>query len=322
MEDNESSEAELQPQELNSDGNDGNSILLQAKLSVLEDVVNHMNVSQLEDQRELDRLQSHVMDLEQDLELQQHALVQVNQSHQSQLQAQESSWQKQEAALQKDHALAMSQLERKLLAQAKVQQDETTQQLRKETSEWRAQKEGEWNESLEIATAAVASAEAREQILLDKLDLLETRYHQEAAQYKNELDQLQKEWKTENDRLEEDVSKLHTELSQAKQKRDQETSYLLEELGNRNQLLEDEMVAVKEQMQFEKLQHATAMQVAKEEWAEQRDKERKFFQEAIGLLKQEKAMRELEDQKGFWRRLVRFYRGGRNNRKRRTSRAS
>jgi outer membrane murein-binding lipoprotein Lpp len=292
---------------------ENDSELMQAKLLILEDVVSHLNMSHCQDQTELARLQSHLQTLESQVSQQEHDRDQLKQLHKQQLEAQVTV-----------HEQAQLQLERKLQAQFQLECDEVRQSLRKDTKAWKSQREAEWQESLEIAGAAVTAAETREQALLDKLDHLEVRYHQEAAQYKMELDALQAAWKLENSKLAEEVTQLHKELKDAKQKRDQETTFLVEELGLANQQLEAKVSALTDELKVQKRHHEAQVQFTQDAMQIQREKQRKFYTEAIRLLQQEKAMKELElaqlQQGGFsfWKRLFRLGRGSDKSRKRKT----
>lgn len=170
-------------------------------------------------------------------------------------------------------------------------------------------------EELRGEKAAVAAAEAREEALQIKLDDLEARYHGEAAEYKIELTALQKEWKLANRQLEKEVERLTTELTESKRIRDKETTSLLDSLTARSAQLEGELNTAREQIQFQKLQFATQKQVAREEWKEQMEKERKVYTEAIKLLQRERAVKP-----SIWKRLLRSIFGARKETKAGTTR--
>jgi len=299
--------------------------LLQAKLQILEDVVIKLNVTKCQDQTEIQTLQSHVQELQASVKATEQRLQASSQSNAQQVEALESKWKQEKESLVTNHQVELQKLEKKLLSHARLEQDEAEQQLRQQTSVWKSEREQEWKESLEIATAAVKAAEKREQDLLTKLEHLELRYHQEAAEYKDELDELQEVWKLENQELRVDVKRLHKEVSNAKRERDQEASMVIESLNQKKKDLEVALGGTKEQISMLRLQYSTQQQMAQEEWKTQLDKERKFYTETIRLLREENtALRQKEERKrGFWSRLFRrFGRRSAINPKRRVSRGS
>ena len=288
-----------------SDDDDDDAALLQAKLHVLEDVVVKLNGTKYQDQEEILTLQAKLGGLEETLEQQKDQFDEELESKASQVQQDlTTTFQQEITALETEHAEQLRELTDRLIEEAQVEQDALEQRLRQEADAWKAAQESQWQESLEIATAAVTAGETREQVLQMKLDDLEGRYQQEAADYKAELDQLRKEWNLENSRLETEVGRLQSEFTDKKQKRDSETTKLIEQLGDRSRQLEADLARTKEQAQLQRVKFAAQQQKAHAEWEEQREKERKFYTEAMRLLQRENAA--MREKQGFWRRLFRF----------------
>ena len=272
--------------------------LLQAKLHILEDVVVKLNGTKFQDQEEIKTLQSKLGNLEETLAKQKDQFEEKLEASKSQVQGDlTAAFQSERMALKTKHADELQGIKDKIEMEALEEQDAIEQRQRQETEKWKIEKEKQWQESLEIATAAVKAGEARENVLQTKLDNLEQRYQQEAAEYKDELNQLRSEWKSENARLETEVGRLQGELSDAKLKRDSESTRLVEQLGDRSRELETELTRTK-------LKFVAQNKKAHSEWEEQREKERKFYTEAMRLLQQEN--RALREKQGFWGRLFRL----------------
>lgn len=286
-------------------GEDVDAALLQAKLHVLEDVVVKLNGTKFQDQEVIVSLQSKLDGLEETLEQQKDEFETTLKTETKQFETKvKSKFESDLTKMESRHADKLQAITDSLREESRVEQGELEQRLREESDMWNAKQESQWQESLEIATAAVQAGETREHGLQARLDDLEGRYQQEAADYKAELDQLRKEWKLENARLETDSTRLQTELSDAKQKRDSETTKLIEQLGDRNRQLELDVATVKEQAQVQRVKLMTQQQAVNDDWEVQREKERKFYTEAMRLLQQENAA--MREKQGFWKRLFRF----------------
>lgn len=275
-----------------------NAALLQAKLHILEDVVVQLNGTKCQDQEEIKTLQNKLGDLEETLSQQKDQYEDKLEATKRQMQGDlTTTFQSERTALETEHANELQKIKDKIEMKALEEQDAVDRRQRQETETWRAEQEKQWQEKLEIATAAVTAGEAREDTLQTNLDNLEQRYQQEAAEYKDELNQLRSEWKSENARLETEVARLQGELSDAKLKRDSETTRLVEQLGDRSRELETELAKTN-------LKFAAQNKKAHSEWEEQREKERKFYTEAMRLLQQENTA--LRENQGFWGRLFRL----------------
>jgi len=289
----------------NNHEEDTTTLLLEAKLHVLEDVVVKLNGTKFQDEEEIKQLQSKLGHLEDALALQNDEFEATLKRSTQQLENELTvRFDQERVQLKNKHEEELQELKDTLERQVQIEQEELEQRLRNESKEWKMQQELEWEEKLEIATASVQAGEAREQAMQLKLEDLEVRYQQEAANYKTEFDQLRKEWKVENRRLETEVTRLQGELHDAKQKRDSESTKLIDQLGSRSRHLETELKRTKEQAQIARVKLATQQQMAQVEWDEQREKERKFYTEAMRLLQKENAM--LRQKQGFWARLFRF----------------
>ena len=299
--------------------------LLEAKLQVLQDVVVKLNATKWQDQEQIQALTLQLADIQDSLHEQTETLRQTSKSHKREVNSLKLKFEKEKESLSSSHQQELVRLERSLTAKAKLRQDEIEQALRKETKEWKVAKQQEFDEALEIATAAVTAAEQREHVLQQKVDNLEARYHQEAAQYKTELDDLQVEWKLENQRLELEIKRLQKDLANSKREKDQESAMLIEKLSVKSKELEAELQKSKDQLKFQRLQLTTQQQVAYAEWEEQRNKERKFYKDAMNLLQRENtALREQQTQnRGFWwTRLFRRFVGKRSSLKQKNSRTA
>lgn len=272
--------------------------MLQAKLHILEDVVVQLNGTKCQDQEEIKTLQNKLGDLEETLSQQKDQYEDKLEATKRQMQGDlTTTFQSERTALETEHANELQKIKDKIEMKALEEQDAVDRRQRQETETWRAEQEKQWQEKMEIATAAVTAGEAREDTLQTKLDNLEQRYQQEAAEYKDELNQLRSEWKSENARLETEVARLQGELSDAKLTRDSETTRLVEQLGDRSRELETELAKTN-------LKFAAQNKKAHSEWEEQREKERKFYTEAMRLLQQENTA--LREKQGFWGRLFRL----------------
>jgi chromosome segregation ATPase len=285
-----------------TNGSSSSNALLQAKLHVLEDVVAKLNITKQQDQEQIQTLDRQVATLENELQSKERHYRKQLKAQEKHYLSKQNEWQEERSHIKKQHERELENMQRRLKSQAQLNQDSMEQQVRKETKQWKAEKEQEWKESLEIATAAVAAAEKREYSLQCKLDEMEKSYQEEAADYKRELDELRDAWTVENQRLEEVVERLQKELAERNKERNKETTLLINRLTMEKKQLQNDLQEARDQVQFQRLQYTTQQKMALERFEEQRHKERKFYTETIRLLQQENLR--LENRGGLLKRLM------------------